>query len=155
MGKQDNKFLTFKLAEEKYAIPIKKIREIIGMQNITKVPKLPEFIKGVINLRGKIVPVIDLRLKFELDRKEYNERTSIIVIELETQESSLVSGLIVDSVNDVLDITPDAIEQPPKYGTGIDQTFLKGMGKVKDEVVMLIDVDKVFSADETEKMESV
>ena len=153
--KQDNKYLTFKLGEEKYAIPIIKIKEIIGMISITKVPKLPEFIKGVINLRGRIIPVIDLRLKLGLEQKDYNERTSIIVIELLTTNETLTSGLIVDTVNDVLDIAKENIEPPPKYGAGVNQEFLKGMGKVKDEVIMLIDVDKVFSEEETEKLEKV
>ena len=155
MAKHDNKYLTFKLSDEKYAIPITKIKEIIGMLNITKVPRLPQFIKGVINLRGRIIPVIDLRLKLGLEQKDYNERTSIIVIELLTSSEILVSGLIVDTVNDVLDIADENIEPPPKYGSGIDQEFLNGMGKVKDEVIMLIDADKVFSREETERLERI
>jgi len=155
MGKQDNKYLTFRLAEEKYAIEIIKIKEIIGMLSITRVPNLPEFIKGVINLRGRIIPVIDLRLKFGLEGIEYNERTSIIVIELKTQNEVLVSGLIVDTVNDVLDIPKESIEEPPKYAADVNQEFLKGMGKIKESVIMLIDVDMILSSDETEKLESV
>ena len=155
MIKQDNKYLTFKLGEEKYAIPIIKIKEIIGMISITNVPKLPAFIKGVINLRGKIIPVIDLRLKFSMEQKDYDARTSIVVIELVSQSETVISGLIVDTVNDVLDITQENIEPPPEYGTGVDQKFLTGIGKVKDEVIMLIDVDNIFSVTETEKLEVV
>ncbi len=155
MGKQDNKFLTFGLKEEKYGIPITKVKEIIGMMDITRVPKLPDFIRGVINLRGKIIPVIDLRLKFELEKIDYNERTSIIITELKTQSEILTSGFIVDSVNDVQDISPDNIEPPPKYGVNIGLEFLNGMGKIKDEVIMLLDIDKIFSHSETAKLESV
>ena len=155
MAKQDNKYLTFRLAEEKYAISIIKIKEIIGMLNITQVPRLPDFIKGVINLRGRIIPVIDLRLKLGMEPKDYNERTSIIVIELLTENETLVSGLIVDTVNDVLDIAPDSIEPPPKYKSDTEEEFLKGIGKVKEEVIMILDVDKVFSTEETEKLEAI
>ncbi len=152
---QDNKFLTFKLGEEYYGMPILKIKEIIGMMDITHVPRLPNFIKGVINLRGKIIPVIDLRLKFGLEERQYDERTSVIVTELRTETGTKINGIVVDSVQEVLDIPLDSIEAPPKYGADIDQEFLSGMGKVKDEVVMLLDVDKIFTTAEKGILETV
>ena len=155
MAVQDNKFLTFKLNQEEYAIPILKIKEIIGMMPITQVPRLPKFIKGVINLRGKIIPVIDLRLKFGLDERDYDERTSIIVMELDTGNGSKTSGMVVDTVQEVIDITAESIEPPPQYGTDLDQAFLTGMGKVNDNVVMLLDADKILSSDEQQIIESV
>ena len=152
---QDNKFLTFKLGDESYAIPIMKIKEIIGMMPITKVPKLPEFIKGVINLRGKIIPVIDLRIKFGLEEKEYDERTSIIVMEIQTETSSGTDGIVVDTVSEVIDIPPSDIEPPPEYGGSINQEFLTGMGKTAGNVIMLLDADKIFTSKEKEILESV
>lgn len=153
MAAKDNKFLTFELGEESYGIPILKIKEIIGMMPITEVPRLPDFIKGVINLRGKIIPVIDLRLKFDLKEREYDERTSIIVMELATEGATKISGMIVDTVQEVLDIDDSGIEPPPHYGTDVDQTFLTGMGKVKDSVIMLLNADRILSSDEMQKIE--
>ncbi len=149
---QENKYLTFELNKEGYAIPILKVKEIIGMMGITAVPRFPSYVKGVINLRGKIIPVIDLRLKFGFEEQDYDERTSIIVVELETEKKKIVSGMVVDTVNEVLDIEGSDIEPPPQYGSDINQAFLKGMGKVKDEVIMILDVNKILSNEETEKL---
>ncbi len=155
MAVQKNKYLTFELDDEGYAIPILKVKEIIGMMQITEVPRLPKFVKGVINLRGKIIPVIDLRLKFGLEEKSYDERTSIIVVELETENSTSVSGMVVDTVNEVLDINDTDIEPPPRYGSDVDQAFLTGMGKVQENVIMLLNADKILSSTEIQKLESV
>lgn len=155
MAKESSKFLTFDLGEESYAIPILNIKEIIGMMDITRVPRLPNFIKGVLNLRGKIIPVIDLRLKFGLDSRDYDDRTSIIVVELMTTDVVLTSGIVVDKVNEVLDIDTSEIEPPPKYGADVDQAFLTGIGKVKDSVIMLLDVAKILSTDEIKILETV
>ncbi len=155
MNLQENKFLTFSLGEEDYGIPILKVKEIIGMQNITNVPKVPEFIKGVINLRGKIIPVIDLRLKFGLDEREYDDRTCIIVVELETQNGIRTSGLVVDMVQEVLDIDDESIEPPPQYGCDVDQAFLTGMGKVDEKVIMLLEAEKILSTKEISMLEHV
>jgi purine-binding chemotaxis protein CheW len=152
---QDNKFLTFRLGEECYAIPILKIKEIIGMMAITKIPKLPKFIKGVINLRGKIIPVVDLRIKFGLEEKQYDERTSIIVMEIQTESTTNINGVVVDTVREVMDIPEGNIEPPPQYGNDVDQEFLTGMGKVGDDVIMLLDVDRIFSESEKDILESV
>jgi len=152
---QDNKFLTFKLGEENYAIPILKIKEIIGMMVITKIPRLPNFIKGVINLRGKIIPVVDLRIKFGLEERAYDERTSIIVMEIKTENSTKTDGIVVDTVQEVMDIPLENIEPPPKYGNDIGQEFLTGIGKVDGDVIMLLDVDKIFTNEEKDILESV
>jgi purine-binding chemotaxis protein CheW len=155
MAAQDNKFLTFELGGEIYGISILKIKEIIGMMSITKVPKLPDFVKGVINLRGKIIPVIDLRLKFGLVERPYDERTSIIVMELIIEGATKTSGIVVDTVKEVLDIEVGNIDPPPQYGVDVDQAFLTGMGKVDEDVIMLLDADKILTAGELKTLITV
>ena len=145
---QNDKYLTFQSAGEEYGIPIKKVKEIIGIMEITQMPKAPKFIKGVINLRGKIIPVMDLRLKLELDSKEYNERTCIIVIEVDTAEVKRQIGTIVDIVSEVVTIQISDIEPPPQYGTQAAEGFLQGIGKVKGKVILLLDIDKLFGNNE-------
>ncbi len=148
-----NKYLTLKLGEESYAIPIVKIREIIGMMDVTKVPNLPKYIIGVINLRGKIIPVMDLRLKFGMDERVYDERTSVIIIEVNTNGTTKINGVVVDSVQEVMDIPEENIVEPPKCVDDVKQEFLAGMGKVQDEVVMLIDVNNIFVKEEKQESE--
>ncbi|MGE5422823.1 MAG: chemotaxis protein CheW [Ignavibacteriales bacterium] len=149
MAIHTHKYLTFMLGDESYGIPILKVKEIIGMMTITQVPKMPEFMKGVINLRGKIIPVTDLRIKFGLEEMDYHDRTCIIVVEMDTDSGKSVNGVVVDSVSDVLDIIKENIEPPPSfYGGSLDQDFLTGMGKIKDKVVMLIDTDKILTTNE-------
>ncbi len=126
------KYLTFRLDNEEYGVEILKVREIIGLMDITKVPQTPDFVEGVINLRGKVIPVIDLRSKFGLDRTEYNEQTCIIV----------------DTVSEVNDIPSASIEPAPQLGSMVDTSFILGMGKVKDEVKILLDIDKVLTTEE-------
>jgi purine-binding chemotaxis protein CheW len=142
---ENSKYLTFGLGEESYAIDILNIKEIIGMMDITHVPRLPVYIKGVINLRGKIIPVIDMRLKFGLDSKDYVDRTSIVVLELEKEGINITSGIVVDTVNEVLDINSLDIEPPPEHSTDTEQDFITGMAKVNDSVIMLLDVVKMLS----------
>ena len=142
------KYLTFQLAEEEYGLEILKVHEIIGLMNITHVPKMPDFVKGVINLRGKIIPVVDIRLKFGMDFNNYNERTCIIVVQIYAERGMIVMGIIVDKVLEVLDISPDQIEDTPVFGTNVNTEFILGVGKVGQRVVMLLDIDKVLSADE-------
>ncbi len=140
---QGGKYLTFSLASEEYGLEILKVREIIGIMDITAMPQMPAYVKGVINLRGKVIPVIDLRLKFGLEPAEYTEQTCIVVVDV----GSLV-GIIVDTVQEVLDIDASQIDPPPPLGASVDTTFIMGMGKVKDDVKILLDIDKVLSADE-------
>lgn len=147
MEAQQNKFLTLMLEEEYYGIPILKVKEIIGILPITHIPKMPEFVKGVINLRGKIIPVVDLRLKFGLGSAEYTDRTCIIVVEMESEHGKTMNGLVVDCVSEVLDIPTEAVEPIPSYeDDNID--VLTGIGKVKEKVIMLLDTDKILSSHE-------
>ena len=148
----DQKLLTFSLGCEGYGVSILKVKEIIGMLEITTVPRTPEFIKGVINLRGKIIPVMDLRLKFGMEQEEYNERTCIIVMELNLNGSEKLLGVVVDMVSEVVNITTEQIEPPPEYGTSLESNFILGIGKIKDRVVIIIDIDRVFQCDEILQM---
>lgn len=147
---QKDKYLTFHLAGEDYGIEIAFVTEIIGIQKITEVPDMPQFIKGVINLRGKVIPVMDVRLKFNLDEKEYNERTCIVVVDI----SDTSIGLVVDEVSEVVDIPETQVEPPPQTGTGTSSRYLKGMGKLDDEVKILLNVDKLLYDEELEKIAS-
>ncbi len=137
------KYLTFQLDNEEYGVEILKVREINGLLDITKVPQTPDFVEGVINLRGKVIPVIDLRAKFGLQRTSYNEQTCIIVVDV-----GMLMGIIVDTVSEVNDIPENAIEPPPSLGRSVDTSFILGMGKVKDEVKILLDINKVLTVDE-------
>ena len=148
MEQLSGKYLTFSLGKEEYGIPIGRVKEIIGMMEITEVPRTPPFIRGVINLRGKIIPLMDLRLKFGLQEKEYTERTCIIVVEMTGEERSIqMMGVVVDMVSEVVNITEGETEAPPQYG-GEQVRFLAGMGKVKGKVVMLLDIHRVLDDQE-------
>ena len=140
-GANGGKYLTFKLDDEEYGVEILKVREIIGMMGITAVPRMPSYMKGVINLRGKVIPVIDLRMKFCLPEAEYTSETCIIVVDV---QGNLV-GIIVDRVSEVQDIRGENIEDPPSIGTSVDTAFILGMGKSKGNVEILLDIDKVLS----------
>lgn len=148
----DEKLLTFSLGGEGYGVTISKVKEIIGMLEITPVPRTPSFIKGVINLRGKIIPVMDLRLKFGMEPQEYNERTCIIVAEVTLNGAQRLIGVVVDMVSEVVNISEDQIEPPPEYGMSIEHNFILGIGKIKDRVVIIIDIEEVFLCDEILKM---
>jgi len=142
------KYLTFQLGAEVYGIEILKVQEIIGLMNVTHVPRTPPFVRGVINLRGKVIPVVDLRVKFGLDAKDDTERTCIIVVQVACADHRITMGILVDEVSEVLYIDNSQIEPPPSLGITVDTTFILGMGKVGEKVVMLLDVDRVLSADE-------
>jgi purine-binding chemotaxis protein CheW len=150
--KHNDKFLTFQLDTEIYGIPILDVKEIIGMIDITHIPKMPGYVKGVVNLRGKIIPVIDLRLKFGLEQREYDDRTCIIVVEMKTAGNKL-SGFIVDRVSEVLDIVQENMEDIPEYSSDINEEFLKGLGKVKDKVIMILDSNMLASESEKVSVE--
>ena len=147
----EGKFLTFVLGEEIYGIEILKAREIIGLMDITTVPQTPDYMKGVINLRGKVIPVIDLRKKFSMQEEVHTQETCVIVVEV--NGSSI--GLIVDSVSEVSDITGEEIENAPSFGQGIDTSFIMGLGKVKDKIIILLDIDTVLSTEELEMVEEL
>jgi len=147
----EGKFLTFVLGEEIYGIEILKASEIIGLMDITTVPQTPDYMKGVINLRGKVIPVIDLRKKFSMQEGVHTQETCVIVVEV--NGSSI--GLIVDSVSEVSDITGEEIENAPSFGQGIDTSFIMGLGKVKDKIIILLDIDAVLSTEELEMVEEL
>ncbi|KHE93183.1 MAG: chemotaxis protein CheW [Candidatus Scalindua rubra] len=142
----EGKFLTFILGREIYGFEILKVREIIGLMDITTVPQTPEYMKGVINLRGKVIPVIDLRLKFSMQEEEHTQETCVIVVEVENTSI----GIIVDSVSEVSDISGGEIEDAPGFGQGIDTSFIMGLGKVKGKIIILLDIETVLSSDELE-----
>jgi len=147
-GLTAGKYLTFNLKDEGYGIGILKVREIIGMMEITPVPKTPEFIKGVINLRGKVIPVVDLRMKFGLEPADYDERTCIIVVEVPTAEGVRAVGIVVDSVSEVANIGDEEIEATPSFGVEVDTAYILGMAKFGNEVKILLDIARVVSGDE-------
>jgi purine-binding chemotaxis protein CheW len=150
LGPKDRggKYLVFRLGAEEFAAEVLKVREIIGLQAITSVPRTPPFVKGVINLRGKVIPVVDLRLKFGLEPEEYSPRTCIIVITTRQGEEDLLIGVIVDDVAEVLTLTETDIEDTPDFGSGIETPCLKGMAKIKGRVKILLDIDQVLSIGE-------
>ena len=141
---QKDKFLTFRVGEEDYGIDIRYVTEIIGIQKITEVPDMPGFVKGVINLRGKVIPVMDVRTRFSLESREYDDRTCIMVVNI----NDLSIGLIVDRVIEVMDIPESHIEPPPRMGIGVKSRYIKGMGKVGEEVKILLDVNKLLFEEE-------
>ena len=151
---QGGKFLTFLMANEKYGLEILKVREIMGMMDVTSVPTTPPFVRGVINLRGKVIPVVDLRLKFGLEAKEDTQRTCIIVVHLTHTAQEMTMGIIVDEVSDVLDIDQNQIEPPPSFGANIRTDFILGMGKVDQKVMTMLDIDRVLSDQEIALVES-
>ena len=152
MAATDQKLLTFSLAEEDYGVSILKVKEIIGMMEITPVPRTPDFIKGVINLRGKIIPVMDLRTKFSMPTQEYDERTCIIVVEVELKGLQKLLGVVVDMVSEVVTVSQEQIEPPPEYGTNDQHNFILGIGKIKDKVVIILDIEEIFVCEEVLKM---
>jgi purine-binding chemotaxis protein CheW len=146
------KYLTFKLVNEEYGLEILKVREIIGMMAITKVPRTPVFVRGVINLRGKIIPVIDLRRKFGMENVADTEETCIIVVDVSKGADKLQIGILVDSVSEVLDIKGEDIEDAPSFGTNLDTDFIMGMAKAKGTVKILLNIEKVLSSNELEAL---
>jgi len=149
------KYLTFKLADEEYGLEILKVREIIGMMAITSLPRTPMFVRGVINLRGKVIPVIDLRKKFDLAGADDTDLTCIIVVDVTAQNAVIQIGILVDSVSEVLDIRGEDIEGAPSFGTNIDTAFILGMAKAKGSVKILLNIEKVLSSAELESVAAV
>ncbi len=141
---QHGRYLTFAVGDEVFGIEIRYVTEIIGIQPITKLPEAPEHIKGVINLRGRIIPVVDVRLKFKKPAMEYNDRTCVIVVEA----NSIVAGLIVDNVAEVVSIADEDVVPPPEYSASVQNSYIKGIGKADGKVKLLLDCEKLFRADE-------
>lgn len=143
-----NQYLAFKLGEEVYAVEVAKVREILDFPPITKVPRTPDFMRGVINLRGSVVPVVDMRLKFGMSITEKSVNTCIIVVEAVVENEITTIGALADSVQEVFELSNASIEPPPKIGTRLKVEFLKGMGKIGESFLMILDIDRVFSSSE-------
>ena len=143
---ESTQYLTFNLADEVFAVDVGRVREILEITTITKVPQTPDFMRGVINLRGSVVPVIDLRLKFGMSESERTVNTCIIVVEVAMDDETIVLGCLADSVSEVIEMEADQIEAAPHIGTRLNTDFIKGMGKHNDRFVMILNIDKVFSA---------
>lgn len=152
---ETTQYLTFKLEDELFALDIGKVREVLDFTTITKVPQTPDYMRGVINLRGSVVPVVDLRLKFGMVMAEQTVNTCVIIVEVELEGERVVMGAMADAVQEVLDLEPDQIEPPPRIGTKLNTDFIKGMGKHNDQFIIILDIDKVFTASELELVQEV
>jgi purine-binding chemotaxis protein CheW len=145
---QKDQFLTFKLADEEFAIPIEHVIEIVGVQKITEVPDMPDFVKGVINLRGKVIPVMDVRLRFKIEPKDYDDRTCVIVVSM----GDITIGLVVDIVSEVVNIPEEHISPPPRFSAAGAGRYVAGMGKVGEDVKIILDVSKLLKDGEVEAL---
>ena len=145
---KESKYLTFALGNEEFGLEILKVREIIGYMDITAVPQTPAYVKGVINLRGKVIPVVDLRAKFGMAEVEITEESCIIVVEISRAERKSQTGIVVDHVSEVLDIAETEIEDAPQFDSGVDTSFILGMGKIGETVKILLDIDRVLADDD-------
>jgi len=145
---QTTQYLSFRLDEEEFALEITRVREVLDFTRITKVPQSPPFMRGVINLRGTVVPVVDLKDKFGIGSTDKTVNTRIIICEIDVDGDMTTLGALADSVHEVMEIEPEHIEPAPKIGTRLNTEFLKGMGKRDEEFIMILDIDRVFSADE-------
>lgn len=152
MADKEGKYLTFILADEEYGIGVLKIKEIIGMMSVTTVPQTPEYVKGVINLRGKVIPVMDLRLRFDMEAIDYTDRTCIVVVEIEAAAGTLQIGLVVDSVSEMLNVKGEDIEEPPAFGTNLNTDYIQGLAKTEGGIKILIDIDTVLSTAEISQL---
>lgn len=144
----NHQYLTFKLDEEVFALDIAKVREVLDFTSLTKVPQTPPFLRGVINLRGNVVPVVDLRLKFGMTMTEKKVNTCIVIAEVDAEGEPTVIGAMADSVQEVIDLEPELIEAPPRIGTQMNTDFLHGMGKHNDRFIIILNIDRLFSMDE-------
>jgi purine-binding chemotaxis protein CheW len=145
---ETRQYLSFKLEEEEFALDISKVREVLDFTKITRVPQTPDYMQGVINLRGSVVPVVDLNMKFGKKITNKTVNTRIIIGEVSIEGDNTVLGVLADSVNEVMELEPESIEPAPRIGTRLNTDFIKGMGKREEEFVMILDIDKVFSAEE-------
>ncbi len=145
---ETNQYLTFKLDQEIFALSIAKVREVLDFTEITKVPKTPDFMRGVINVRGGVVPVMDLRVKFGMEPTPQTVNTCIIIVEILIEGEKTILGALADQVEEVLDLDPDQIEPAPRVGAGLRTEFIKGMGKREEQFIIILDIDRVFSSEE-------
>lgn len=154
LGKRAGKYLIFCLGKEEFGAEVMKVREIMGLQEITSIPQVPAYVKGVINLRGKVIPVIDLRVKFEMEPEEYTPRTCIVVMRTRQTDEDLLIGMIVDGVVEVLNLMACDVEDTPDFGQGVATPYVTGMAKVKGTVKILLDIDQVLGSSELQGLSS-
>lgn len=147
--KDQKQFVTFVIANESYGVPVLKVQEIIGMTEIVHVPNCPGFMKGVINLRGSVVPVIDMRTRFSMDVRDYDMFTVIIIVEVK----DILVGMIVDSVSDVVDIPTSEIQKTPSFTVKIDTDFIEGIGQINEKLVIILDIEKILSTEDVDALE--
>ncbi len=147
-------YLTFKLEDEVYATDITQVREVLEYSKVTKVPRTPDYMRGVINLRGRVVPVLDLKLRFGMTRTEQTVNTCVIIVEVNMDSDNMIIGALADSVQEVIEMDPSVIEPPPKIGTRLNTDFIRGMGKRDEQFVIMLDIDKVFSSENLDEVES-
>lgn len=152
---ETTQYLTFKLDEEIFALDIAKVREVLDYTTVTKVPRTPEFMRGVINLRGSVVPVVDMRLKFGMTKTDKTVNTCIIIVEITLAGETVVLGALADAVHEVIELEPGQIEPAPKIGTRLKTDFIRGMGKRGEGFIIILDIDKVFSSDELSLVQEV
>jgi purine-binding chemotaxis protein CheW len=145
---ESTQYLTFKLENEVFALGISQVREVLDFTTITRIPEMPEFMLGVINLRGSVVPVVDMRLKFGIPRSEVKVNTCIIIVEIELDGETTILGALADSVQEVLELDAENVEAPPRIGTRLKSKYIKGMGKRDNQFIIILDIKEVFSADE-------
>ena len=157
MGQEDtgSQFLTFQLDNEAYGVDILRVQEIKGWVPVTRIPNTPEYLKGVLNLRGTIVPIIDMRMRFNLETMEYNAETVIIVLSVQTGSGERVVGIVVDSVSDVLSVKTEEIKPSPDFGGSVNTEFIDGLATIEEQMVMLLDIDKMLSTDEIAALETI
>ncbi|HOG65741.1 MAG TPA: chemotaxis protein CheW [Spirochaetota bacterium] len=149
------KYLTFKLGEELYAVDILKVQEIIGMQSVIRIPKTPQYVRGMINLRDRVIPIIDLRLKFDMEHKEDTRRTCIIVLQVSVDTRQVIIGAVVDEVSEVIDLNQDELQPAPSFGSALDTHMIIGIGRTKEKVIMLLDADTLLSTEEIFSLKEV
>jgi len=154
MEELEGKYITFTLDNEEYGIPILNVREIIGMMKVTPIPQTPRFVRGVVNLRGKVIPVIDLRTRFGLDFKETDDRTPIVVVELKGSSGLIQIGIVVDTVSEVIQVTREDIQQTPSFGVQVDTDFILGIARDDEGIKTLLDIDCVLTSEELVALES-
>lgn len=151
---QSNQFLTFRLGEETFALEIGKVREVLDFTTVTRVPNMPGYMCGVINLRGRVVPVVDLRTKFGLSELSEGEGTCIIISEIRMEGEETIAGALADSVQEVLDLEAEEIESPPSLGNRLNTAFIRGIGKKGERFIIILDIDRVFSEEELEPLQT-
>jgi len=151
---ETNQYLAFKLEEEIFAFDISKVREVLEYTTMTKVPQTPDMMKGVINLRGSVVPVVDMRIKFGMGETEKTVNTVIIIIEIDLDDESVMIGALVDSVQEVMDLDSDHMEPPPSIGTQLNTDFIRGMGKLDERFIIILDIEKIFSSEELDLVQN-